>query len=426
MTSQTSQTNQPLLESILEAIGQTDAAVADLIRAEEQREIDTVRLIASENYASRAVLLATGSIFTNKYCEGYAGKRYYGGQEFTDALERLTIERAKNLFGAEHANVQPYSGSPANFAVFLALANVGDRMLGMDLPHGGHLTHGWGVNFSGKLFSASHYQVDPETERLDYDKIRAQALELRPKLLICGASAYSRTIDFEAFASIAAECEATLIADMAHISGLVAAGVHPSPVPHADVVTSTTHKTLRGPRGGLILCKEAHAKAIDRAVFPGMQGGPHMNTVAALAVALQEAASAQFVQYAKQIIANAQAMASAFTERGYRIVSGGTDNHLVLVDLSAKNIGGKAASIAMEKAGIVCNYNTIPYDKRKPFDPSGVRIGTAAITTRGMVEDDARKIVAWIDEAIQRHDDDAHLAVMREQVREFCRQFPAP
>lgn len=426
MTSQTSQTNQPLLESILEAIGQTDAAVADLIRAEEQREIDTVRLIASENYASRAVLLATGSIFTNKYCEGYAGKRYYGGQEFTDALERLTIERAKDLFGAEHANVQPYSGSPANFAVFLALANVGDRMLGMDLPHGGHLTHGWGVNFSGKLFSASHYQVDPETERLDYDKIRAQALELRPKLLICGASAYSRTIDFEAFASIAAECEATLIADMAHISGLVAAGVHPSPVPHADVVTSTTHKTLRGPRGGLILCKEAHAKAIDRAVFPGMQGGPHMNTVAALAVALQEAASAQFVQYAKQIIANAQAMASAFTERGYRIVSGGTDNHLVLVDLSAKNIGGKAASIAMEKAGIVCNYNTIPYDKRKPFDPSGVRIGTAAITTRGMLEDDVRQIVAWIDEAIQRHDDDAHLAVMREQVREHCRQFPAP
>lgn len=418
--------SQPLLENILEMIGQTDSEIAQLIREEEQYEVDTVRLIASENYASRAVQLATGSIFTNKYCEGYAGKRYYLGQEFTDAVEVLAIERAKALFGAEHANVQPYSGSPANFAVFLALANVGDRTLGMDLPHGGHLTHGWNVNFSGKLFSASHYQVDPETERLDYDKIRAQALELRPKLLICGASAYSRTIDFEAFASIAAECEATLIADMAHISGLVAAGVHPSPVPHADVVTSTTHKTLRGPRGGLILCKEAHAKAIDRAVFPGMQGGPHMNTVAALAVALQEAASEQFVQYAKQIIANAKAMAAAFTERGYRIVSGGTDNHLILVDLTAKNIGGKAASIAMEKAGIVCNYNTIPYDKRKPFDPSGVRIGAAAITTRGMVEDDARQIVAWIDEAIQRQDDDAHLAVMREQVREFCRQFPAP
>lgn len=418
--------SQPLLENILEMIGQTDSEIAQLIREEEQYEVDTVRLIASENYASRAVQLATGSIFTNKYCEGYAGKRYYLGQEFTDAVEVLAIERAKALFGADHANVQPYSGSPANFAVYLALAKVGDRTLGMDLPHGGHLTHGWNVNFSGKLFEASHYQVDPETELLDYDKIRAQALELQPKLIICGASAYSRHIDFEAFASIAKECGALLIADMAHISGLVAAKLHPSPVPHADVVTSTTHKTLRGPRGGLILCKEEHAKAIDRAVFPGMQGGPHMNTIAALAVALKEAATDEFVRYAEQIIANARAMSDAFIERGYRVVSGGTDNHLLCVDLTPKNIGGKAASVAMERAGIICNYNTIPYDKRKPFDPSGVRIGTAAITTRGMVESDARQIVAWIDESIQHHDDAARLEALRGQVREFCRKFPTP
>ena len=418
--------SEQLLTNILETIGQTDPDVATLIRQEEQREIDTVRLIASENYASRAVMLATGSIFTNKYCEGYAGKRYYLGQEFTDALERLTIERARALFGAEHANVQPYSGSPANFATYLALAEVGQRTLALDLPHGGHLTHGWNVNFSGKLFEASHYQVDAQTERLDYDKIREQAMQVRPRLLICGASAYPRTIDFEAFGQIAQECGALLIADMAHISGLVAAKVHPSPVPHADVVTSTTHKTLRGPRGGLILCREEHAKAIDRAVFPGMQGGPHMNTVAALAVALKEAASDDFVRYAQQILANARAMADEFAQRGYRLVSGGTDNHLLLVDLTAKNIGGKAASVAMEKAGIVCNYNTIPYDKRKPFDPSGIRIGTAAITTRGMVESDARQIAAWIDEAIDHAQDDAHLSAQRERVREFCRQFPAP
>lgn len=419
------QTNQ-LQEGILEYLRSVDPEVGELIEGEVKRETDTIRLIASENYASQAVMMATGSIFTNKYCEGYANKRYYLGQEFTDKLELLAIERAKRLFGAEHVNVQPYSGSPANFAAFLAIANVGAKTLGMDLPHGGHLTHGWKVNFTGKLFEASHYQVDRETERIDYDRVREQAMEVRPDILICGASAYPRIIDFEAFASIAEECGATLVADIAHISGLVAANVHPSPVPHADVVTTTTHKTLRGPRSGMIMCKQAHAKAIDRAVFPGAQGGPHMHAVAALAIALEEALRPDFTTYAEQIVANAKAMAEAFAERGYRLVSGGTDNHLLLVDLTPKGIGGKPASVAMEKAGIVCNYNTIPYDTRKPFDPSGIRIGTAAVTTRGMVEADMKQIVEWIDLAIEHREDDARLAQICADVNAFTRAFPMP
>lgn len=417
---------QDLKSEVLDLLRHADKEVYELIEGEEQRERDTIRLIASENYASRAVMAATGSVFTNKYCEGYAGKRYYLGQEFTDKLERLTIARAKELYGADHVNVQPYSGSPANFAAYLAVAKPGDTILGMDLPHGGHLTHGWKVNFSGKLYSSVHYRVDPETELIDYDQIRDLALEHRPRVIVAGHSAYPRIVDFERFAQIAAEVDAIFLTDMAHISGLVAGGVHPSPIPHSDIVTTTTHKSLRGPRSGMILCKEEHAKAIDRAVFPGAQGGPHMHAVAALAVALKEALEPSFKDYAKQIVDNARAMAAEFQERGYRVVTGGTDNHLVLVDLTPKNIGGKAASIAMEKAGIVCNPNTVPYDKRKPFDPSGIRIGTPAITTRGMGEQESRQIVAWIDEAIANAEDDAKLAQLEATVREFCAGFPTP
>jgi glycine hydroxymethyltransferase len=415
-----------VIEAMIGAVEAVDPQVAALIAQEEVYQQDTIRLIASENYASRAVMAATGSIFTNKYCEGYAGKRYYLGQEFVDKIERLAIDRAKQLFGAEHVNVQPYSGSPANLAVYYALAEPGAQVLGMDLPHGGHLTHGWGVNFSGHFFKGNHYQVDPTTELLDYDKIREQALAIRPAILICGASAYPRLIDFDAFASIAAECGAKLVADIAHISGLVAAGVHPSPVPVADVVSTTTHKTLRGPRGGMILCKQAHAKAIDKAVFPGLQGGPHMHAIAALAVALEEALQPSFKEYAAQIVANARAMADELTALGWRLVSGGTDNHLLLIDISPAGIGGKTAALAMEAAGIIANANTVPYDKRKPFDPSGVRIGTAAVTTRGMREDAMRQIARWIDEAIRHRDDAQRLRTINGLVRELCQDYPTP
>ncbi len=417
---------QHIQQEVLEVLREADEEVWQLVMDEEKREQESIRLIASENYASRAVMAATGSVFTNKYCEGYAGKRYYLGQEVTDKIERLAIARAKELYGAEHVNVQPYSGSPANFAAYLAVAEPGDTILGLDLPHGGHLTHGWKVSFSGKLFEAHHYQLNKESELLDYDHIRELALKHRPKILIAGHSAYPRLLDFEAFAEIAKEVGAVFLTDMAHISGLVAGGAHPSPVPHSDIVTTTTHKSLRGPRSGMILCKEPYAKKIDRAVFPGAQGGPHMHAVAALAVALQEALAPSFKDYAHQIVANARAMADAFKERGYRLVTGGTDNHLVLVDMTPKSIGGKAASVAMEKAGIICNYNTIPYDPRKPFDPSGIRIGTPAITTRGMKEAESRQIVAWIDEAITHAEDEAKLLAIREDVRTFCASFPAP
>ncbi len=413
-------------EDVLSIIQNTDEEVYNLILAEEKREQESIRLIASENYASRAVMAAMGSVFTNKYCEGYVGKRYYLGQEVTDKIEQLAMDRAKELYGAEHANVQPYSGSPANFAAYLAVAKPGDSILGLDLPHGGHLTHGWKVSFSGKLFDAHHYQLNKETERLDFDHIRELALKHRPKILIAGHSAYPRHMDFAKFAEIAKEVEAVFITDMAHISGLVAGGAHPSPVPHSDIVTTTTHKSLRGPRSGMILCKEPFAKAIDRAVFPGAQGGPHMHAIAALAVALQEALQPSFKDYAHQIVKNAQAMAEAFLEKGYRLVTGGTDNHLVLVDMTPKNIGGKKASIAMEAAGIICNYNTIPYDPRKPFDPSGIRLGTPAITTRGMKEKESKQIVEWIDQAITHAEQPEKLSAIREEVREFCLTFPAP
>ena len=416
----------PFKHDLFHALRAADPAVFDLIEQEEQREQDSIRLIASENYASRAVMAATGSIFTNKYCEGYPGKRYYLGQEFTDALESLTIERAKRLFGAEHVNVQPYSGSPANLAAYLAVAEPHDTILGLDLPHGGHLTHGWKVSATGKLFDAHHYKLSQDTELLDYDQIRQMAKEHRPRILIAGHSAYPRLMDFEAFAQIAHEVGAIFLTDMAHISGLVAGGAHPSPVPHSDIVTTTTHKSLRGPRSGMILCTAEHAKAIDRSVFPGMQGGPHMHAVAGLAVALEEALQPDFSTYAHQIVKNAKAMAQAFLERGYRLVTGGTDNHLVLVDMTSKGMGGKPASVAMEAAGIVCNPNTIPYDTRKPFDPSGIRIGTPAITTRGMKEAEAKQIVGWIDEAITHAGDEAALGRIRATVKEFCAGFPAP
>lgn len=411
---------------MIENLKKIDPAIADLIEEEEVREQDSIRLIASENYASRAVMAAVGSVFTNKYCEGYSGRRYYLGQEVTDQLEDLTISRAKRLFGAEHVNVQPYSGSPANLEAYFALCKPGDRIMGLDLPHGGHLTHGWKASVTGQLFEAHHYRLDQETELLDYEAIRKQALEVKPHILIAGHSAYPRELDFAKFEEIARESGAHLLVDMAHISGLVAGGVHPSPVPYADVVTSTTHKSLRGPRSGMILCKESFGKAIDKSVFPGMQGGPHMNTMAGLAVALHEALRPDFSLYAEQIVKNSQAMADEFLTLGYRLVTGGTDNHLVLVDLTNQNVGGKEASIAMDKAGLVCNYNTIPYDPRKPFDPSGIRLGTPAITTRGMKEEESRQIAQWISYSIHNRDHESKLKALREEVKIFCQNYPVP
>jgi glycine hydroxymethyltransferase len=410
----------------LDAVAQVDQDVFDIIRAEEDRQADTIRLIASENYTSRAVLQATGSVLTNKYSEGYPGRRYYEGQQQTDAVENLARDRGKKLFGAEHVNVQPYSGSPANLAAYYALCDIGDSVLGMGLPFGGHLTHGWKVNFSGRFYDAHHYGVDPETHLIDYDEVLRIAKEVRPKIIFCGASAYPRTIDFERFAEIADEVGAKLVADIAHISGLVAAGVHPSPVPVADVVSSTTHKTLRGPRSGLLMCKKEYAKDIDRAVFPALQGGPHMHAVAAVAIAFKEAMQPDFKDYATQIIANARAMADAFRQKGYDLVSGGTDNHLLLVDVTGRDSTGKIASTAMAQAGMVCNANSIPFDQRSPFDPSGVRIGTPSVTTRGMKQDQMHQIVDWIDQAISHADDDDVLAGIRTEVEEFCAEFPVP
>ena len=411
----------------MSSLKETDPEVYDLVRAEETRQQDSIRLIASENDTSQAVMEATGSVFTNKYSEGYPGKRYYEGQTNTDAVEILAKERAEELYGAEHANAQPYSGSPANLEAYYALLDVGDPILGMGLPYGGHLTHGWGVNFSGRFFDAHHYAVDEETERLDYDAIAKQAREVEPEMIVCGASAYPRTIDFERFAEIADDVGAYLLADIAHISGLVAAGVHPSPVPFADVVTTTTHKTLRGPRGGLILCKDEHAKPIDKAVFPALQGGPHMHAVAAAAVAFKEALQPDFTEYSEQIVRNSRAMADELKRRGFRLVAGGSDNHLVLIDMVAsRDIGGKPASTALAEAGIVSNANSIPFDERGPFDPSGLRIGTSSVTTRGMAEDEMAQIVEWIDAAIEARDDEAALDSIRTDVREFCNDYPTP
>lgn len=410
----------------LTAIRAVDPAVADLIARESGRQAQTLRLIPSENYASEAVLAATGSCLTNKYSEGYAGKRYYQGQAHVDAIEELAIERAKALFGADHANVQPYSGSPANLAVYFALLKPGDRILSMSLPHGGHLTHGWKVTISGKYFEAHQYGVREADGRIDIDQVASMARELRPKLIICGASAYPRIIDFAAFAAIAEEVGAILLADIAHIAGLVAGGAHPSPMPHADVVSTTTHKTLRGPRGGMILCRKNWAKKIDRAVFPGLQGGPHDHTTAALAVALAEAQQPAFRDYARQVVENARTLAERLASHGFDMVSGGTDNHLLLIDLTNKAVPGKVAAVALERAGIVCNANSVPFDKRTPFDPSGIRIGTPSLTTRGMGADAMKRLGDWMQQVVAAPDDAALQARIAGEVADLCAQFPAP
>jgi glycine hydroxymethyltransferase len=413
----------PALVATLHAV---DPEIADLIAAEERRQRDKIRLIASENYVSGAVLAATGSVLTNKYSEGYPGKRYYEGQQYIDRIEQLCIDRARALFGADHANVQPYSGSPANLAVFLAFAKPGDTVMGMSLPAGGHLTHGWNVSATGTWFRAVQYGVRRTDQRIDLDEVRDLARKERPRLLFAGGTAIPRTIDFTAFAEIAREVGAVFVADIAHIAGLVAAGAHPSPVPVADVVSTTTHKTLRGPRGGMLLCTAAHQKAIDRAVFPGLQGGPHNHTTAGIAVALREAATDEFKRYAHQIVANARALAAGLVERGWSLVTGGTDNHLILADLTAKQVPGKVAARALDAAGIELNYNTVPFDPRKPFDPSGIRLGTPSVTSRGMAEPEMRQIAAWMDAVVSAPDDAALHARIAGEIRELCGRFPAP
>ena len=403
-----------------------DPEVARLIEAEERRQRDKVRLIPSENYVSPAVLAATGTVLTNKYSEGYPGRRYYEGQQIIDPLESLAMQRACSLFGAEHANVQPYSGSPANLAVYLAFLQPGDTVMGMSLPHGGHLTHGWSVSVTGKWFRSVSYGVRKETGRIDYDEVRDIALRERPKLMWAGGTAVPRIIDFAAFGQIAREVGAIFAADMAHLAGLVAGGVHPSPVPHADVVTTTTHKSLRGPRGAMILSRADHAKAVDRAVFPGLQGGPHNHTTAAIAVALQEATAPSFASYARGVVANAAALAEGLLARGFDLVSGGTDNHLILADLTSKLVGGKPAAQALDRAGLETNYNTVPFDPRKPFDPSGLRIGTPAVTSRGMGPAEMDRIAGWIDEVVSAPADEAVLTRVAAEVKDLCAAFPAP
>jgi glycine hydroxymethyltransferase len=404
----------------------TDPEVAHLIRQEETRQFESIRLIPSENYVSHAVLEATGSILTNKYSEGYPGKRYYEGQEFIDPIESIARERAKRLFGADHANVQPYSGSPANLAIYYALLEPGEKVMGMSLPHGGHLTHGWRVNFSARYYQSVQYTVNPVTHRIDYDQVRELARQEQPKLIFSGATAYPREFDFKAFGDIAKEVGARFVADIAHISGLIVAGVHQSPIPYADAVMTTTHKTLRGPRGAMIMCKAEYAEAIDRAVFPALQGGPHNHTTAAIAVALHEASTPEFKAYGRQIVSNAKALAEALLSHGFTLISGGTDNHLILIDMTSKGVTGKQASRALARAGLETNANTIPYDSRRPFDPSGVRIGTPAVTSRGMKEPEMQRIASWIDQVVSDVKDEARHAMVREEVHEFCRAFPCP
>jgi glycine hydroxymethyltransferase len=410
----------------VEELKRTDPEIYQLIKDEERYQVESVRLIPSENYVSQAVLEATGSILTNKYSEGYPGRRYYQGQCYIDQVETLVIDRAKALFGAEHANVQPYSGSPANLAVYFALLKPGDGLMGLALPHGGHLTHGWDVSITGTFWRPIRYIVDRESQRIDYDAVRDLARKERPKIIVTGATAYPRQFDFRIFGEIAREVGAYLLADISHIAGLIVAGAHPDPVPYADVVTTTTHKTLRGPRGAMILCRKDLAEKIDKAVFPGLQGGPHNHTTAAIGVALKEAAAPEFKQYAYQVVRNAKALAAELTARGFDLVSGGTDNHLVLADLTSKRVIGKKAAQALDRAGVICNYNTVPYDPRKPFSPSGIRLGTPAVTSRGMKEAEMGRVAAWMDEVIAHIDDEDAIARVGAEVREFCRAFPAP
>ena len=411
---------------MLSAIEKVDPVVFDLIAAEQVRQSGSIRMIPSENHVSKAVMEATGSCLTNKYAEGYPGKRYYEGQQITDAIENLARERAIKLFGADAANVQPHSGSPANLATYCALAEPGSTIMGLALPHGGHLTHGWKVSYTGKFFNSVQYELDPATGTLDYDKIADLAKEHKPKILISGSSAYPRKIDFTKFDAIAKSVGAYHVSDMAHIAGLVAGRVHMSPVPYADVVTTTTHKTLRGPRGGMILCKEEHLKAINKAVFPGFQGGPHMHTISALAIALGEALQPKFADYAAQIVANAKRLAEKLMEYGFDLVSGGTDNHLILMDLRNKGITGKPLAKALDRAHIVTNYNSVPGDTAGPFNPSGLRMGTPAITTRGMKEPEMDLIAAWINTICDNLENEDVITKCGKEVQALCAQFPVP
>ncbi|MBN1170343.1 serine hydroxymethyltransferase [Candidatus Micrarchaeota archaeon] len=402
----------------------TDSVIAGLIEKELEYQKSTIRLIASENYASKAVMEATGSILTNKYAEGYPTKRYYAGNRYVDEIEILAIERAKKLFGVGHANMQPHAGASANIAAFYAFLEIGDRFMGLDLAHGGHLTHGSPVNFSGKWFKAFSYGVSRETEVLDYDEIRKMALQEKPKMIICGYTAYPMVIDFRAFREICDEVGAIMMADISHIAGLIAGNVYPSPAKYADVITSTTHKTLRGPRSAMILCPEENAKAIDKAVFPGLQGGPLEHSIAAKAVCFHEAMQPEFGEYASQVIKNAKVLADELVASGLRLVGGKTETHLILLDLTKKNITGKDAQIALEEAGIITNRNTIPFDTRSPFITSGLRIGTAAMTTRGMKETDMKELAAMIVKIIENPADSAVKERVSEEVKEICRKFP--
>lgn len=403
-----------------------DPEVFNALHHEEERQSDGLELIPSENYVSEPVLEAMGSVFTNKYSEGYPGKRYYGGQEYVDVVENLAIDRAKQLFGAEHINVQPYSGSPANTAVYFALLNFGDTIMGLKLDHGGHITHGLPISFSGKSYKVVAYEVDPVTKRIDMDKVRALAVEHKPKLIIAGFSAYSRSLEWKKFREIADEVGAILMADIAHIAGLIAGGAIENPVQYCDVVTTTTHKTLRGPRGAMIMCKEKYAKAIDRAVFPGLQGGPHENMIAAKAIAFKEALDPAFKEYSKQTILNAQTLAAELMNFGFDIMTGGTDNHLMLIDLTNKSVTGKQAQEALDLAGITVNKNTVPFDTRSPMDPSGIRLGTPAITTRGMKEPEMKWLARVINDAVTSWSDTAKLAELKAEVKSICAKFPVP
>lgn len=405
-------------------IQQSDPELYQAIEAEKKRQQDNIELIASENFVSRAVMEAAGSVLTNKYAEGYPGRRYYGGCEHVDVVEDLARERAKQIFGAEHVNVQPHSGAQANMAVYFSVLEPGDKVLGMNLSHGGHLTHGSPVNFSGRFYDVVDYGVDKETEMIDYDAVMEKAKEVKPKMIVAGASAYPRIIDFAKFREIADEVGAYLFVDMAHIAGLVAAGLHPNPVPYADFVTTTTHKTLRGPRGGMIFCKEKYAKDIDKQVFPGVQGGPLMHIIAAKAMALKEAMTDEFKQYAKQVVKNAKVLADALQKEGFRIVSGGTDNHLMLIDVSAIGLTGKAAEEALDAVQITTNKNTIPYDKEKPSVASGIRVGTAAVTTRGFKEPEMEEIASIISLALKNLDDEQKQQEARERVNALTKKFP--
>jgi glycine hydroxymethyltransferase len=411
---------------MINALEQYDPQIYELIRQEAALQSGSVRLIPSENYVSKAVMLASGSCLTNKYSEGYPGRRYYEGQQVTDLIERMAQERAKKLFKADHANVQPYSGSVANLAAYAALINPGDTIMGMSLSHGGHLTHGWKVSLTSKFYNSISYTVNAETSRLDFDLIEELAKKHRPKIIISGATAYPREIDFEIFGQIAKKAGAYLVSDIAHIAGLVVAGIHKSPVPYADIVSTTTHKTLRGPRGGMLLCKKELANNVDKAVFPGLQGGPHMHTMTAIAVAMAEADTPEFVVYAKQIVKNAKALAEKLMEYGFDLVTGGTDNHLILIDLRNKNIPGKKFAKALDRARIVTNYNTIPNDPAPPMNPNGLRIGTPAITTRGFKQEQAEQIAGFINKVAENIDNESVIEEVGKEVLLLCSQFPVP